>query len=188
MSSLIELVKKYQGTTILHKRMEAAEAIIEIVGPPLLAYLRKCCPADVAEDVWQDTLVAIAKNLHTSDGDTERKFRSWCYRIAHNKMVDRLRQEGRKPTIAMSPEDLEALARRTLQDEGSSAEDRLDLEYAMQLLLQAKAPCCLYLFLYYIVGWSYDLIAAVLEKSYDAVRMEVGRCLKLAQKLVEEGA
>ncbi len=132
--------------------------------------------------------MAIAGALHTFRGQTDAEFWSWCYRIARNKLSDHLK---RRQTPSQAPagfEDLEAVVAMTTQEEPLSTGERLDLEYAMKLLRRAKPPCCDYLWQYYILGWDYAEIAVASGSSYDGARMQVQRCLQLAQKLVQEGA
>ena len=61
------------------------------------------------------------------------------------------------------------------------------MEYAMELLRNAKPPCIHYLRQYYIDGWEYAEVASASGISYDAARMQIRRCLELAQSLVQEG-
>jgi DNA-directed RNA polymerase specialized sigma24 family protein len=62
----------------------------------------------------------------------------------------------------------------------------MDLEYALNLLRSVKPPCYGYLWQHYVLGWDHAEIANAYGISYGAARMQVNRCLKLAQSLVKK--
>jgi DNA-directed RNA polymerase specialized sigma24 family protein len=65
-----------------------------------------------------------------------------------------------------------------------SSQDKLDFEYLMALLYAAKPECYEILWQHYILGLDYADIADEHGMSYDAVRMQIRRCLEIAQSLV----
>ncbi len=52
--------------------------------------------AEDTEDVMQEVFIKVYKNLN--DFDTNLKFSSWIYRIAHNETITFLRKINRRPT------------------------------------------------------------------------------------------
>jgi RNA polymerase sigma-70 factor (ECF subfamily) len=58
-----------------------------------------------AEDVLQEVFIKTYYNLNGFD--SELKFSSWIYRIAHNEAVSAIRKKAIRPTIALEVEDLE---------------------------------------------------------------------------------
>jgi len=70
------------------------------------------------------------------------------------------------------------------QDSPLSPEDKLDLEYAMNLLTASKPECYDYLWKHYVFGLDYAEIAEEQNLQYDNVRMKIGRCLDVAKALV----
>lgn len=58
-----------------------------------------------AEDVLQEVFIKTYYNLNGFD--SELKFSSWIYRIAHNEAVSAIRKKVVRPTISLEVEDLE---------------------------------------------------------------------------------
>jgi len=63
--------------------------------PRLLAYLRAKEPA-AAEDLAQETWIAVARGLVAFDGD-ESGFRAWLFTIARRRLLDHRRRRARRP-------------------------------------------------------------------------------------------
>jgi RNA polymerase sigma-70 factor (ECF subfamily) len=61
-----------------------------------------------AEDVLQDILVKTYQNLNSFD--TQLKFSSWIYRIAHNETVSAMRKRTIRQTIFLGDEDMNKFA------------------------------------------------------------------------------
>ena len=74
------------------------------LAPVVLGYLR-ARGATEPEDLVGEVFLRIVRDLVSFDGD-EREFRSWVFTIAHHRLVDDLRQLGRRPVSAVAPEDL----------------------------------------------------------------------------------
>ena len=70
----------------------------------VLGYLR-ARGATEPEDVLGEVFLRVVRDLGSFDGD-EREFRSWVFTIAHHRLVDGLRQRGRRPVTVLAPEDL----------------------------------------------------------------------------------
>ena len=182
MTSLLDLIRAYQQSPRLPERMRLAEEVIQVAGPALRAYVERRVPPGCVADTSQEILIAIAQNLHKFKGGTEREFWAWCYRIARNKCADAQRQRPEE-----EPWDTHALQRlveSTAELEPYAAEERLDLDYAFQLLEGAKPRCRWLLWLRYILDWDYDAIAEATGLAHDAVRMQIGRCLELLRNLL----
>jgi RNA polymerase sigma-70 factor (ECF subfamily) len=58
-----------------------------------------------AEDILQDVFVKTYYNLN--EFDTNLKFSSWIYRIAHNQTVSEIRKKSVRPTIPFEKEDID---------------------------------------------------------------------------------
>ncbi len=71
-----------------------------------------------------------------------------------------------------------------MQDAALSPADKLDLEYAMNLLTSSKPECYDYLWKHYVFGLAYGEIAEEQNLNYDAVRMKSGAALDAARALV----
>ncbi len=83
--------------------------------------------ADV-EDAAQETLIAVARGIHTFEGRS--RFTSWVHRIAINAALEVLRRKSR----AGSPTDEPPEPGGTLRRMSSVAATRIDVENALRRL------------------------------------------------------
>src|ERR1700750_1498474 len=77
----------------------AYRRLLGAVAPVLRANARRALvragqPADQAEDVVQDILLAVHLKRHT--WDVNAPFAPWLFAIARNKLIDALRRRGRR--------------------------------------------------------------------------------------------
>ena len=61
MGPLIELVAQYRAAKDSDQRIQAADQFIRRVGPRLRAFIFRRCRADMAQDVYQQTLNGVLK-------------------------------------------------------------------------------------------------------------------------------
>ncbi len=184
MSSLVELVGAYRESPRLAERMRLAEEVVHCVGPALRDYVVRRVRSEFVQDTFQETLVTIAAQLHHSTATTDSQFWAWCYRIARNKCADAGRRQPAEEF--WDPQALWQVIEASAVVEPLAAGERLDLEHALNLLSQAKPPCRHLLWWRYVLGWDYAEIAEATGSAYDAVRMQIRRCLELAQELVAQ--
>src|SRR5437868_3878566 len=76
----------------------AYRRLLGAVAPVLRANARRALvragqPADQAEDIVQDILLAVHLKRHT--WDVKAPFAPWLFAIARNKLIDNLRRRGR---------------------------------------------------------------------------------------------
>jgi DNA-directed RNA polymerase specialized sigma24 family protein len=84
------------------------------------------------------------------------------------------------------PEELMSLTDRSVDiAPATSAGEVLDLEYALNLLTKSKPECYDLLWNYFVRDLDYSEIAEQQDKETNAVRMQIGRCLDTARRLVE---
>src|ERR1043165_5370062 len=98
----------------------AYQRLLGAVAPVLRANARRALvragqPADQAEDIVQDILLAVHLKRHTWDADAP--FAPWLFAIARNKLIDALRRRGRRVFVNID-DFAETLA-------GGSAEETL---------------------------------------------------------------
>jgi DNA-directed RNA polymerase specialized sigma24 family protein len=184
MDDLIKLVRTYRLTAGISEKLRLAERIIRLIGPDLQLFVFGAISHHAAEDALQEVLKAIAINMHRFAGSTEKEFWGWCYRIARNKLNDQFRKQYADRIQLVPPEDIWRMIDASAQDQPISAGERLDLEYAMQLLTASKPECGDFLWKHFMLGRDYGDIADACGMSYDSVRMKIGRCLEEAQTLV----
>jgi RNA polymerase sigma factor (sigma-70 family) len=184
MIELIERVREYQRATHVDHRVRVAEIIVREVGPALRSYMRHTLDEESAKESFQETLRAIAGGLGTFKGRSTKQVWSWCYGIARHKINDAHRTRKSERTEFLDTKALWEAVEASGEAEAILRGERLDLEYAMNLLRQAKPSCCDYLLSYYIQGWDYAEIARTYKVRYDTARMNIRRCLELAQSLI----
>lgn len=95
-----ELVK----SALLNKH--AFSEIVHRYEAPMRRYVRHlgCTDGDDADDVLQEIFIKIFVNLN--DYDSDLKFSSWIYRIAHNETVSFFRKKNIRPSV-LKVEDIE---------------------------------------------------------------------------------
>src|SRR5205814_6028123 len=73
---------------------DAIEHVLRTIQVPLRRYVQRLVGATAADDVLQDTLISVAKNLVWLA--EPRLFRAWAYRIASRAAFDHVRKERRR--------------------------------------------------------------------------------------------
>jgi DNA-directed RNA polymerase specialized sigma24 family protein len=106
--------------------------------------------------------------------------------VARNKIADALRGQRGGTPVSLDVEEGERALEQAASHELISPGVRLDLGYALELLRASKPPCVELLWDYYVLGLDYDEMAALYQLTVDAVRMQIRRCLELAQTLVSQ--
>lgn len=80
----------------------------------------------LAEDIYQDTLLKVIKSLQEGKYHDNGKFISWVMRIAHNLIIDHYRKEKQLPTVSNDNYDYPILNSKNLSDK--NIEDSLVYE------------------------------------------------------------
>jgi RNA polymerase sigma factor (sigma-70 family) len=187
MDELIKLARTYRFTTDLSQRLRLGEEICTFILPDLRLFIVSAVSGNLsAEDVLQETIVAIVTGLMRFKGNTVREFWAFCYRIARNKLNDHFRKKSveTQRLEPLPPEDIWELVEASAQVSPLATGERLDLEYAMKLLAASKPECARYLWRHFVLGLDYAEIAEEQMLDYDNVRMKIGRCLEEAKSLV----
>ncbi|MEO8307470.1 MAG: sigma-70 family RNA polymerase sigma factor [Pseudomonadota bacterium] len=124
--------------------------------------------ADI-EDVVQDTLIAVHERRHTYD--RSRPFTVWVYAIAHHKLIDHLRRQRLRVTLALDDfEDLfEAEDDRAARDAGR------DVDVLLSQLPPAQSAA---IRLTRLEGLSVAEAAAHTGQSESSIKVGVHRGLK----------
>jgi len=176
--SLEELVAEYQSakSSLLAERV--AEELAIALAPQLHWFIRLHCPEEEAEDVLQETLVAIC---HRMDQAEAGHFKGWCYKIAAHKCADCFRRERRRPLQYLAPEELEEILHRDAEDDPIEADEEQDLAYALKLLAEVGADCVEFVSLHFLCDLTFPEIAEIWDSTKDAVRMKVHRCCGAAR-------
>ncbi len=154
--------------------------IIERYQGKLFAYLYRLSGSrEETEDILQDVFIKAFKNLRSYD--TERKFSSWIYRIAHNEAVNNIKRKSLKRfipwenitatkdmLIMTSGEDAADVAwmRKETQKEVDEVINRLPSKYRQVLALR------------YYSDKSYEDISEILGKPINTVGTLISRAKK----------
>ena len=180
-----ELTDNQLVEIVINSDQERYGEIIERYQGKLFAYLYRLIGSyDEAQDLLQNVFVKVYRNLQSFD--TNRKFSSWIYRIAHNEAVNYIKRKSLKrfipwEDIAATKDKLEMVSleeradkawlKKEVRQEVNSAIDRLPFKYKQVLLLK------------YFSDNSYEEISEILGKPVNTVGTLISRAKK---KLSEE--
>lgn len=168
-------------------RSEFPEKFSEIIDRyqgKLFAYIyRLIGSSEEAEDLLQNVFLKVYKNLNSYD--TERKFSSWIYRIAHNEAVNHIKRKYLKKFISL--EDISSVKDKidasTAENDPANnwirKESALEVNKAMMKLpLKYKQV----LLLRYFSEKSYEEISEILGKPINTVGTLINRAKKKLSK------
>ncbi len=148
--------------------------------------------AEDAEDVCQESLIKIYKNLASFKMDA--KFFTWVYRICVNSAKDFMKKHSKESRISLD-EQLAESGDYILFDSdkpSNSPEKLLEQKELYGEILEslAKLPFNLKtaIILRDIEGFAYAEIADILDKNLNSVKSDISRARKLAvNNLLEKG-
>ena len=142
------------------------------------------------EDLLQDIFVKTYKSI--SSFDTDRKFSSWIYRIAHNETVNFLKRKNKKrfisfEDISTSKDKLEAsVTEDFINDVWVHKEITKEVDEALEKLPEKYRRV---LFLRYFSEYSYEKIALIIKKPINTVGTLINRAKrKLLEIVVDDEA
>lgn len=108
------------------------QCLLRDMTPVLLAYFRNNFrQAGAAEDLTQETLLAVHTKFHTYD--PQQPFAPWLFAIARYKGIDNLRRTARQITTAPLPDDGNIAA-------PANEADTREAELSLQAALQSLSP------------------------------------------------
>lgn len=185
MENLIQLVRQHRLARTEDEKCRIVDEILKLIVPSLEAYLlRACRRPSLVEDLLQDTLVKIHLKLHTFRGNTDGEVMSWCYSIAWRTLCSHFRSNDIGERLEpFDAENLRHVIEASTKEEPLNAEDWEHLEAALALLEKVKPPCRGFLWSHYVREMNYKAIAKAYGLTYNAARMQLQRCLKLAIEL-----
>lgn len=156
---------------------EALEQLLRSAQPPLHRYVRRLTGDSDADDVTQDVLVAIAKNIVWLI--EPRLFRPWAFRIASRAAFSHLRRLRRRGVEETADALLESLP---------APDNRPNNELLTELLDgEALSPASrAVLVLHFQEDMQLDEVAAVLEIPLGTVKSRLAYGLKSLRKYLTE--
>jgi DNA-directed RNA polymerase specialized sigma24 family protein len=184
MDDLLELLKAYRrASKNLKLRTRAAEEFVTFIAPLLEPFIIRQVGHSAAEDLLQESLLAIVKGLREVEAHSDQKLLAWCYRITKNKISDFMRQKYRDPLSANNSLQIEEMVQLGSQENRISAGDKHDLDFLLTLLRKSKFPCDEVLWNHIVFGMNIEEIGFFYGVAYDAARMKIKRCFEAARGL-----
>jgi len=178
--ALIKLVQK--------KNPAAYKEIVRRYQGKLFAYLyRLVGNREEAEDILQNVFVKVYKNIKRFD--TQRKFSSWIYRIAHNEAVNFLKRRGKRrqvslediettkdklDTASLDKSPIDAWISKELKREMREALNKLPIKYKEVLTLR------------YFLDKSYEEMGEILGKPVNTVGTLINRAKKKLMEIIKK--
>ena len=160
----------------------AWESIYRDLAGVVGGYLRGRGAPEV-EDLVSETFFSIAKDIHSFSGD-EAAFRSWVFTIAHRRMLDAWRSQGRRVPLA-DGEGAQGRAESTWQgnveDEAMASMSTVEVEALLGHLTAAQRDVIL---LRVVGDLSVAQAARVLDTSEGAVRALQNRALRELRRVL----
>jgi len=175
---------------LVRKNKECYVCLMERYENKIMRYVRRISGVrdEIAEDILQDIFLKVYVNLNYFNSDL--KFSSWIYRIAHNEVINYWRKNKKNKPASVSM-DYHELLKNILKDENNTEEaiyqgiinenlqkalNRMDKKYKNVLILG------------YLEGKSYQEIADILNKPIGTVGTLISRAKKkLIIELKKEG-
>lgn len=141
----------------------------------------------VAEDLTGEVFIRMIAHLPKFQ-PRQVPFKAWLFRIAHNLIIDHYRSEGLKQSLPLDDFD------ETILDEDNSAqefEQKILLDDVWRALHELNPLQQEILVLRFLMGFSLQEVASIVEKTVSAVKMNQYRGLKelraiLAREMSEE--
>lgn len=159
----------------------AWDALYRELAGPLLGYLRSR-GAREPEDLVGEVFLQLARNIGTFKG-TEANFRSWAFVVAHHRLIDERRANGRRPVQAMEDSSLERLgATGDAEEEAMAA---LSADRVRELLDRITPEQREVLLLRVLGGLTHDEVAEAMGKTTGAVKQLQRRGLAALKREIE---
>ncbi|MFA5828863.1 MAG: RNA polymerase sigma factor [Candidatus Shapirobacteria bacterium] len=155
--------------------------IIQRYQDKLFRYIKRLTDRSTAdiEDILSDVFISAYTNLLGFDPD--KKFGSWIYRIAHNKVIDYFKSQKSTYSLSEDSEELVWNGEQLLEDLEIEKENKKIIKAAvLELELKYKEV----ILLFYFEGKSYQEISDILHQNPNQVGVLIHRARqKLKQKL-----
>ena len=163
----------------------ALEQVYRLLVGPLTSYLRsQVGDPDAAADLAQEAFVDLVRRCRTLEGGP-REIRSWLYRAARNKAIDRSRYRSRRPET-LTDEVPDAPSASPGPETVADAADRATS--VRRLLASLPADQCQVLTLRFLGELTAPEVAAVMGRTEGAVRALQHRGVAALGRALRAGA
>ncbi|MFP3907591.1 MAG: RNA polymerase sigma factor [Acidimicrobiales bacterium] len=150
--------------------------IVDELGPPLRRHLAAMAGVGEADDLAQDTLIAALRAY--PDLPSDANVRAWLWTIARNKVIDRYRANGRRPST--TPLDTSASPPGAVRTDPSLPDEAL--WGAVRALPEGQRWAVV---LRFVDDLSYARIAELCDCSPGAARQRVHEALRTLRQEVD---
>jgi len=136
----------------------------------VFSFLRRQCDShEVCEELAHDTWMAVIKQtLSYQSNSSSAQFKTWLYRIAHNRLVDHWRKHGRDANVLF-----EELNEVITNDESTNPQPAVESHLQLEELLSSLAtlsPEQTEAILLKIEGFSHAEIAEITSAKQETVK------------------
>ena len=150
--------------------------------PVFTLALRLCGDRDQAQDVLQETMLKLFRQINTYRGDGGSPFWGWLRQIAVNEALMRLRRDK-----AHAPEPIDDCEEWQYQGEDlaplpPAAADAAAVQRALQAL---AAPTRTVLWLYHAEGYTHEEIAALMQRTASFSKSQLARGTRKLRTLLQ---
>ncbi|MGH2807616.1 MAG: RNA polymerase sigma factor [Actinomycetota bacterium] len=154
-------------------------AIYRDLAPAVTGYLGARGAAS-PDDLTGDVFLHLVRSIDSFEGD-EGSFRSWVFTVAHNRLIDSVRYEKRRPAEPVSDDRLQALGPR-YPDPAEHVSVSLEVERARRLIARLTPDQQDVLLLRLFGDLTFEEVAATLGKRVVAVKALQRRGLAALQR------
>ncbi|WP_431133304.1 RNA polymerase sigma factor [Psychroserpens mesophilus] len=146
--------------------------------------LKNSGSVDHAKDLYQDSFIAVWKNLKANkfEPKNETALQGYLYQIAKNKWMDVLRSSTFKKTNGFTDETLAFLKEEPKDEYKGANEDKL--KATMNAFKNLGQPCKQLLTNFYYEKKSLKIIASELQLEEASVRNKKYRCMEKLRSIV----
>jgi RNA polymerase sigma-70 factor (ECF subfamily) len=179
----VQLVKNY-----LEGDETSFEILVKKYLRPIYGYAVGIVGREEADDVVQEAFLRVWRHLSTFD--TQRVFKTWLYRIAHNAALDLLKKK--RPTAFSELDQIEEspTMEEMIKDDSDPISELLDQRDSADQLRKAldalPIPQRSVLTLHYLDGLTYAEIGQTLDEPLDTVKSRSRRALVSLKKILEK--
>ncbi len=164
--------------------ISAFEVLIHRYEEKINRYILRILPDfEEAQDLLQETFMKVYVNINSFD--VKRRFSPWIYRIAHNEVINRVRQKSRE---MISPFDLDTFLPMSLKEGVMNKADDIKLTSAElnkcmgKLEVKYREP----LLFFYIEELSYNDISDILRIPVSTVGVRIKRGKDMLKRICKE--
>ena len=143
---------------------------------------------DVADDIFQETLIRVLRFVNDGRYTENGKFLSWVLRIAHNQVIDHFRQKKQQNNVSEGEVGYDLLNNKkfsdtTVEEKMVSAQIEADVRKLLDYLHKEQKEVVM---MRYYMGLSFKEIAEQTEVSINTALGRMRYALINLRKLIDE--